>query len=79
MASILMPNQGAVMLWQTCRSAAITLSAALAQSFHRLTAHKRHALPVGVDVDIQVSFKKDVLAVMPPKKPEKKAQVQAAA
>jgi HSP20 family molecular chaperone IbpA len=44
-----------------------------------LTAHKRHALPVGVDVDIQVSFKKDVLAVMPPKKPEKKAQVQAAA
>ena len=79
LASILVPNQGAVMLWQTFRSTTIRLSTALVKSFHRLTAHKRHALPVGGDVDIQVSFKKDVLAVMPPKKPEKKAQVQAAA
>ena len=40
-ASILMPNQGAVMLWQTFRSAAIRLSIALVQSFRRLKAHKQ--------------------------------------
>src|SRR5512132_319165 len=84
MASILMPNQGAVMLWQAFRSTAIRLSAALVESFGRLTAHKQHPI-LGVDAErIEASFKKDVLAVTLPKKPaaqkpEKKIEVQAAA
>src|SRR5438477_12522086 len=40
MASILMPNQGTVMLWQAFRSMAIRLWVALVQSFRRLKAHK---------------------------------------
>jgi hypothetical protein len=64
MASILMPNQGAVMLWQTCRSAAIRLSAALAQSFRRLEARKQRSLPADIDAESQ-----DVLVVTLPKKP----------
>jgi hypothetical protein len=83
-ASILMPNQGAVMLWQALRSTAITLSAAMVRSFRRLKAHKRHPMPAAVDAEIEASFKTDVLAVTLPKKPaaqkpEKKIQVQAAA
>ena len=83
-ASILMPNQGAVMLWQAFRSTATRLSAALVQSFRRLTAHKQHPI-LGVDAErIEASFRKDVLAVTLPKKPaaqkpEKKIEVKAAA
>ena len=82
MASILMPNQGAVMLWQAFCSTAIRLSAALVQSFSRLTAHKQH--PILGSERIEASFKKDVLAVTLPKKPaaqkpEKKIEVKAAA
>jgi hypothetical protein len=81
-ASILMPNQGAVMLWQSLRSTAVSLSAALVQSL-RLKAHKQHSMDVDVDAEIQTSFKTDVHAVTLPKKPgaqkpEKKIQVQAA-
>ena len=78
MASILMPNQGTVMLWQTFRSTAIRLSIALVQSFRRLKAHKQ---PAGVDAEkIEASFKKGVLTVTlpkkpPAKKPEKKIEV----
>ena len=90
MASILMPNQGAVMLWQAFRSAANRLSIALVQSFRRLTAHQQHpilrtALPAELDVErIEASFKHGVLAVTLPKKPaaqkpEKKIDVKAAA
>jgi hypothetical protein len=85
MASILMPNQGAVMLWQTVRSSAIGLSIALVDSFRRLKAHKQHALPVGVDAEeIEASFKKGMPTVTLPKKPaaqmpEKKIPVKAAA
>jgi HSP20 family molecular chaperone IbpA len=57
------------MLWQTCRSAAITLSAALAQSFRRLEARKQRPLPADVDAEIQASFNKDLLAVTLAKKP----------
>ena len=84
-ASILMPNQSAVMLWQTLRSTAKELSIALVQSFRRLKAHKQHALPVGVDAEeIEVSFKKGMPTVTLPKKPaaqkpEKKIPVEAAA
>jgi hypothetical protein len=82
-ASMLMPNQGAVMLWQASRSMAITLSAALVQSFRR-KARKPHSIPAAVDTEIQASFKSDTLALMPPKtsaahKPQKKIAVQAAA
>jgi len=90
MASILMPNQGAVMLWQSVRSTAIRLSMALARSFRRLQAHKQHpilrtALPGRVDAEkIEASFKQGVLTVTLPnkpaaQKPEKKIEVDAAA
>jgi hypothetical protein len=89
MASILMPNQGAVMLWQTFHSAAIRLSIALVQSIRRLKAHKRHpilraGLPAGVDAEMIVaSFKQGVPTTLPKKpaaqKPEKKIEVNAAA
>ena len=84
MASILMPNQGAVMLWQAFRSTAIRLSIGLVQSFRSLTAHKQHALPVGVDAEeIEESFKQRVPMVTLPEKPaaqkpKKKIEVKAA-
>jgi hypothetical protein len=88
MASMLMPNQSAVLLWQSLRSTSIKLSIALGQSFRRLTARKQHsileaALPAGIDAEqIEENFKK--LAVTPPKKPaaakpENKIEVNAAA
>jgi len=81
-ASILVPNQGAVMLWQTFRSAAMSFSAALVQSFRRLKARKQHSMPADVDADIQASFN-SVAVTLPkkpaPQKPKKKIQVQAAA
>jgi len=84
MASILIPNQGAVMLWQTLRSAAVSLSAGLVQSLRRLKARTQHSMPAGIDAEIQTGFDSDLLAVMLPKqppahKPEKKISVQAAA
>jgi len=89
-ASILMPNQGAVMLWQTFRSGAIRVSAALAQSFRRLTAHNQHqilraAMPSSVDAErFQASLKQGSLTGTLPKKPvaqkpDAKIEVQTAA
>jgi hypothetical protein len=70
MASILMPNQGAVMLWQTFRSTTVELSIAMVQSFRRFKARKQHAiLPSGDAENIEASFNKDVLTVTLPKKP----------
>ena len=89
MASILVPNQGTVMLWQTFRSTAIRLSIGLVQSFRRLKAHTQHpilrARSAGLDAEkIEASFKEGVLTVTLPKKPaaqkpEKKIEVNAAA
>ena len=85
MASILMPIQGAVMLWQTCRSTAIGLSIALVQSFRRLKAHKQHpilraALPAGVDAEkIEASFTVTLQKKPAARKPEKKIDVKASA
>ncbi len=80
-ASILVPNQAAVMLWQALRSTAIELSMAVVESFRRLTARKQ--LPADVDAErIEASFKKHVLAATLSKKsapPEKKIEVKAAA
>jgi len=78
--SILMPNQGAVMLWQTVRSTAVELSIALEQSFRRLTAHEQHVDPE----EIEESFEKGPLTVTLPKQPpaqksEKKIEAKAAA
>jgi hypothetical protein len=84
MASILVPNQGAVMLWQAFRSTANRLSIALVRSFRRLAAHKQHPT-LGFDAEtIEATFKKDVLAVTLPNRPaaqkrEKKLDAKAAA
>jgi hypothetical protein len=85
-ASILMPNQGAVMLWQAICSAAVGLSVALVQSFRRL-APKQHSIlraasPPGIEID--ASFEKNLLTVMLAKKPaaqkaKKKIELTAAA
>jgi hypothetical protein len=66
MASILVPNQGAVMLWQSLRSTAVRLSIALAQSFRRLNKQR----PMLRVVD-EASFEQDqdALPVTPPQKP----------
>jgi hypothetical protein len=86
MASFLMPNLGAVMLWQTICSAAIGLSIALVQPFRRLAAHMQPsiaALPAGVDAgETEASFEQGVVTL--PKKPaaqqpEKKIGVKTAA
>jgi hypothetical protein len=79
-SSILMPNQGAVMLWQTVRSTAVELSIALEQSFRRLTAHEQHVDPE----EVEESFEKGPLTATLPKqppaqKPEKKIEAKAAA
>lgn len=77
-ASILVPNQATVMLWQALRSAAIGLSMALVESFRGSKTHEQQ--PAGADADtIGASF-----AVTPPNKPaaqspEKKIDIGAAA
>ncbi len=83
-ASVLIPNQGAVMLWQTLRSAAVSLSAGLARSVRRLNARTQHSMPADLDADSRTGFDSDLLAVMVPKQPpehktEKKISVQTAA
>jgi hypothetical protein len=85
MASILVPNQGAVMLWQSFRSTASALSSALVRSLRRLTVQKQHPIPAEFDAEpIEASFKTDGLTVALPKKstaqgPGKKIEVGAAA
>ncbi len=85
-ASILVPNQGAVMLWQSFRSTAASLSAAVGELLTRLKAHKQHPIPADVHAEIEPTSNSDLLAVavtLPNKsagqKPEKKTQIQAAA
>ena len=80
-ASILVTNLGAVMLWQSVRSAAIEVSAALVQSFRRLKARKQR--PADVDADmIEAGSRDGVLTAPLPKQsavPQKKIEVKAAA
>jgi hypothetical protein len=77
-ASILVPNQATVMLWQALRGAAIGISKALTESFRGSRVRERPR--AGVDADtIEASF-----AVTPPQKPaawrlEKKIGSKAAA
>jgi hypothetical protein len=78
-ASMLMPNQGTVMLWHTVRSTAIGLSIALVESLRRLKAHKQHLTDAE---EIEASFKQGAVT-LPQKpaaqKPEKKMKIQAKA
>lgn len=78
LASILVPNQGAMMLWEAFRSTVTSFSMALAQSFRRLTAHRQHA--VGAET-IEASSKDMLTAPLPKKSAaqEKKIEVRAAA
>ncbi len=78
LASILVPNQGAVMLWEAFRSTVTSFSMALAQSFRRLTAHRQHA--IGAET-IEASSKDMLTAPLPKKSAaqEKKIEVRAAA
>jgi hypothetical protein len=81
-ASILVPNQGAVMLWETLRSKVTMLSAAFAQSFRRLKAQNRHPIPE--DRLPSIDGLTDLLTATLPKKPfahkpEKKIELNAAA
>jgi hypothetical protein len=81
-ASIFVPNQGVVMLWQTLRSTAITVSTGFAQSFRRLRAQIQHripraGLPSSLDAEkIQASLTDLLTVTLPnkpgPHKPEKK-------
>jgi len=83
MASVLMPNQGAVLLWQAVRSAAHSLTTAWTQAFCRLKAHKQHSMPAAANADIEATFRSDLLALTLPKpvarKPDKKFGLKAAA
>jgi len=82
-ASLLMPNQGAVMLWQALRSTASRVSAEMAQSLRRLKARQQHRMPAAVDAEMPASFKADLTLALPQKpagqKPDKKIPVQDAA
>jgi hypothetical protein len=85
MASILMPNQGTVMLWQAFRNSAIRLSNELVQSFRRFKAHRRHpvlrtaALAAGDAGAIKGSSKVTLPKNPAAHKPEKNIDVKAAA
>jgi hypothetical protein len=71
------PNQGAVMLWDSFRGTAIDLSMALAESFQKFTAPKQPSLleaemAAGIR-DVEVSFQNGMPTVKSPaaQKPEK--------
>ncbi len=68
MASILMPNQSAVMLWQTVRNSAINLTARIEESVRCLKVHKQPA-SAGADAENETRFKMDAITVTRPKKP----------
>lgn len=72
-ASILMPNQGVVMLWQAVRGTAIRVSAAMVQSFRYLNRRKQHAAPAGVNEQIE-AIKGQALTVKLPTNPAAKIQ-----
>jgi len=67
-ASIMIPNQGAVMLWQTIRTTAIRLSTALTESFRGLKARKRHLMAADGE-KIETGFKQILLAATLSKTP----------
>ena len=62
-----LPNQSAVMLWHTFRSAAIRLSISSVESFRRLKPRKQHAMPA--DVEKFDSFDQGALTATLPRNP----------
>ena len=85
-ASILVPNQAAVTLWQTFWSTAAGLSIALVRRLRRLKAHREHVvlsatLPTDVHTKkVEPRFKADAFTLTPTaSKPEKTAEVETAA
>jgi hypothetical protein len=81
---MLVPNQGAVMLWDSVRGKAIDLSISLTESFQRLTAPKQPSL---LEAELaaagEVSFENGVPTVTSSKtpaaqKPEKKVTARSA-
>ncbi len=64
-ASILMPNQGVVMLWQAVRGTAIRVSAAMAQSFQYFNHRKQHATPAGVDEQTEATRGREPTVKLP--------------
>ncbi len=79
MASVFVPNQGAVMLWQTLRSTAISLSTSFVQAFRRVKAQ-----PAAIDAEKIEARLPDLLAATLANKPEvlkpeRKPEVTAAA
>jgi hypothetical protein len=82
-ASIMIPNQGAAMLWQTIRTTAIRLSTALTESFRALKARKRHLMAVDAE-KIETGFEGSLLAATLSRrhaahKPEKQTEANTAA
>jgi hypothetical protein len=82
-ASIMIPNQGAVMLWQTIRTTAIRLSTALTESFRGLKARKRHLMAADGE-KTETGFEESLLGATLSKrpaarKPEKQTEVNTAA
>ena len=82
-ASIMIPNQSAVMLWRSLRTTAIRLSIALTQSFRGLKARKRH-LNAADGEKIETGFERNLLAATLAKrhtahKPEKQTEVNTTA
>ena len=79
MASILVPNQGAVMLWQAVCSAAIGLSITLAETLRRLQPHKQHPLPADINAEtIDAGFNKGELTAPLPKNSAAPEKIRAA-
>jgi hypothetical protein len=64
-ASILMPNQGAVMLWRAVRGTAIRVSAAIMQSFRYFNRYNQHSAPAGVEEEIDAIKSRAVTVKLP--------------
>ncbi len=85
MASLLVPNQGAVMLWQMLSSAAIGLAMTMVELFRRFKTHKLHPiLRAALTADfgaekIEASFTVTLPKKSAVQKPEKEVEVKAAA
>jgi len=66
------PNQGAVLLWDTCRGKAIDLSITLAESFQRMTTPKArpvHAAMPDIGGKIELSFENGIPTLTSPANP----------
>lgn len=81
MASMLMPSQGTVMLWEAVRNTAVGFSTGLVESFRRLTAPKQPASALFADLDGEESGANFAAGIIPtpPKSPTAPKPERAAA